>query len=624
MPKITEKVKPFLKWAGGKTQLLPALEPYFPFTDKRITKYAEPFVGGGAVLFHILNKYDIKDIYISDVNSDLIDSYITIRDNIDSLVTMLHTYEDIYLRQDESGKKHYFLKNRSRFNELKLTSSSDTIIEKSALMIFLNHTCFNGLYRVNSKGLYNVPAGKYKNPSICDEANLRNISQKLSTVTIVCAPYYQSESFIDETTFVYFDPPYRPLTQTANFTAYTEYEFGDSEQKALALYYDKLCKKGALCLLSNSDPKNYDPKDNFFDDLYSNYNISRVYANRMINSNASARGKITEILVSNNTKQKGEGTVMFLEMSKKEFTTRFEEGLLNTNRGYNYYVDWTNILGLKTYQIEIHALDILIRCEESDFKNRFTELIQKLPNVIEVFPYLFALSKAERDSVVRNGTLKILGSEIDSDDYGIFNFNGENLAKNCSQEKIDEYYHFFVEMGLKSLFQNLLEKSVMDYIIGVLVGLDSNGRKNRGGAAFELACEPIIRHVCEPYGLKVLTQKKFKFLHETYGMHISNDEANRKADFIILNSTHTKCMNIEVNFYNGGGSKPEEIIDAYISRQNDLAKLNIGFALITDGNCWKGTTNQLSKGLNHLNYLMNYNLAKSGMLDEIIKKEFEV
>ena len=303
MPTQIEAVKPFLKWAGGKTQLLDEIDEYLPFDDKNITKYAEPFVGGGAVLFHILNNYELEAIYISDINSDLIDTYISIRDNVDSLVENLGELEELYLSADNYGRKEIFLDKRMRFNYLKLHPDEVSMVEKAALMIFLNRTCFNGLYRVNSKGLYNVPAGRYKNPTICDEKNLSAVSNKLKNVIIVCAPYYESDKFIDDHTFVYFDPPYRPITETAGFTSYTENGFGDIEQENLAKYYDKLCKKGAICLLSNSDPKNVNPDDDFFDDLYMNYKVNRVYANRMINSKSSKRGKITEILVTNREKK---------------------------------------------------------------------------------------------------------------------------------------------------------------------------------------------------------------------------------------------------------------------------------------------------------------------------------
>ena len=176
-------------------------------------------------------------------------------------------------------------------------------------------------------------------------------------------------------------------------------------------------------------------------------------------------------------------------------------------------------------------------------------------------------------------------------------------------------------MGLKALFENLLEKSVIDYVIGVLVGLDSNGRKNRGGKAFEFACEPIISEICSHYGIQMISQKQFKILKKM-GFFISEDVANRKADFILVKSQ--KVLNIEVDYFFRGGSKPEEIIDSYINRQNDLKKLNIGFALLTDGYCWDNKDkNQLQKGFRNLDYLLNYHLAKYGMLEEIIKEYFE-
>lgn len=313
---------------------------------------------------------------------------------------------------------------------------------------------------------------------------------------------------------------------------------------------------------------------------------------------------------------------MYIEMDKNQLTAQFEEKLLDTNRGYNYYVDWSNVTGYSKYSVEIHALDVLINCGEDIFYDEFKKLLKKLPSVIELFPFLFALSKKERDMVVKDAELKVIGMEIDSKDYDAFNFNGKKLEHNINEGVIEKYYKFFIDMGLKGLFQNLLEKSVQDYIVGVLVGLDSNGRKNRGGAAFELACEPLIREVCEKYNIEVLTQKQFKYVEKAYKIAINDVIANRKADYILLSEDKSKCMNIEVNFFNDGGSKPEEIINSYIQRQGALADVGISFCLLTDGKCWKGTTNQLKVGLNGIKYLMNYNLAKAGMLEEAIRTEF--
>lgn len=294
-----KKVKPFLKWAGGKGQLLKEIEKYYPFNGGKITKYAEPFVGGGAVLFDILGKYDLEEVYISDINSELINAYQIIRDDIDDLISELSAMQSAFIPRDTDGRRTFYLSQRERFNELKGSDSVKENIEQAALMIFLNKTCFNGLYRVNRKGFFNVPMGAYKNPLICDEENLRAVSEKLGGVEIVCGDYRESENFIDDKTFVYFDPPYRPLSETASFTAYTENLFNDKEQIELARFVEAMDAKGAKVVVSNSDPKNSNTEDDFFDNIYAAHKIKRVDATRMINCNSEARGKIKELLISN-------------------------------------------------------------------------------------------------------------------------------------------------------------------------------------------------------------------------------------------------------------------------------------------------------------------------------------
>lgn len=294
-----KKVKPFLKWAGGKGQLLVEIKKYYPFQNGAITKYAEPFIGGGAVLFDILSEYQLEEVYISDINAELINAYRIIRDDVDELIDSLMVMQSEFLPKNTEDRKTYYLLKRERFNALKVNSGDKINIEKAALMIFLNRTCFNGLFRVNKRGFFNVPMGDYKNPIICDKENLHAVSEKLDKVTIVCGDYRESDNFIDEKTFVYFDPPYRPLTATANFTAYTKNSFNDEEQIELAKFVFDIHKKGAKIVISNSDPKNSNPEDNFFDKLYAAYNIKRVEANRLINRNSEARGKIKEMLISN-------------------------------------------------------------------------------------------------------------------------------------------------------------------------------------------------------------------------------------------------------------------------------------------------------------------------------------
>jgi len=289
--------KPFVKWAGGKSQILHNIRAKYPAElGKSITKYAEPFVGGGAVLFDVLNRYNLDSVYLSDINRELITTYTVIRDNADELIAMLSAIQSNYWQANEETRKVYYYAKRERFNTLKAAQNNN--IETAALFIFLNRTCFNGLYRVNAKGCYNVPMGSYKKPAICDTENIQAVSSCLQGVNIVCGDYQSSRAFIDNKTLAYFDPPYRPLSKTSSFTAYAQDGFGDSEQAELARFIDELSDKGAFVVASNSDPKNTNDEDDFFDRLYRKHTISRISANRMINSSANGRGKINELLIA--------------------------------------------------------------------------------------------------------------------------------------------------------------------------------------------------------------------------------------------------------------------------------------------------------------------------------------
>lgn len=291
-------LKPFVKWVGGKSQLLSELEKTLPTDGKKIlTKYCEPMVGGGALFFDVLSKNSFKQFYISDINAELINAYKAIKNNVDGLIELLQEMQTSFCSMDDSARKIYYYSVRDKFNDTQLTDATSTA--KAAYFIFLNKTCFNGLYRVNRKGQFNVPMGAYKNPKICDGENLRNVHNALQNVEIVCGDYSLSKQFIDNGTFVYLDPPYRPISQTSAFTSYNPYLFDDNEQMRLARFVDELNASGAKIVLSNSDPKNVDPEDRFFDELYKAYRIKRISATRMINSKAEARGKINELLICN-------------------------------------------------------------------------------------------------------------------------------------------------------------------------------------------------------------------------------------------------------------------------------------------------------------------------------------
>lgn len=291
-----KNISPFLKWAGGKRQLLPLINKNLPGELKlgKVHTYIEPFVGGGALLFDLMQKYKFENIIINDYNTDLINLYKAIKEKVDLMIEKLSVISNEYLELDNERRKRYYYNIRESYNN---TSSGN--IEKSVYLLFLNRTCFNGLYRVNSKNKFNVPHGRYKNPAILNEEKLLDISESLKNVTILNDDFIIIEEYVDSKSFVYFDPPYRPLNDTSNFTSYSNNGFNDDEQIRLAKYFDSLNKKGAKLMLSNSDPKNIDINDDFFDELYGKYNISRVDAKRAINSNSDGRGKITELLVTN-------------------------------------------------------------------------------------------------------------------------------------------------------------------------------------------------------------------------------------------------------------------------------------------------------------------------------------
>ena len=287
---------PILKWAGGKTQLIPDLSRRFPkkLLTGEITSYLEPFIGGGAVFFHVMQHLPIKSAVISDLSPDLIMLYKIVRSDLASLSDELQSFAEQYQALPADAREEWYYQKRSDFNHVEMPQAS-----RAAHLILLNRLCFNGLYRVNQSGMFNVPFGKYKSPKIYDPNNLAAVSSLLSEVTILHGDFEEAINYVSKDTFVYCDPPYRPLNRTASFTQYSKDGFTDDEQRRLHAFFQECDKLGAHIMVSNSDPTNLDPTDSFFDALYAEYYIERVPAKRRINSAGDKRGPVNELVITN-------------------------------------------------------------------------------------------------------------------------------------------------------------------------------------------------------------------------------------------------------------------------------------------------------------------------------------
>lgn len=295
--KFNQEAKPFLKWAGGKTQLIDEIQNSLPQNIiKSNFTYIEPFVGSGAVLFWMLNNFpNIKKAVINDINQDLINCYKVISSKPKELILILKILQnEFHSLEDKDKKQEYYYQKRGDYNLRKGSK-----IEQASLFIFLNRTCFNGLYRVNKNNYFNVPIGSYNKPTICDETNILNVSNALQKVEILCGDYEKTLKSAQKNTLFYFDPPYKPLSETSSFNSYSKDEFNDKEQIRLRDFCTKLNKLNHSWILSNSDVKSANPDNNFFDEIYKKFLILRVNARRSINSNSQKRGKLSELLITN-------------------------------------------------------------------------------------------------------------------------------------------------------------------------------------------------------------------------------------------------------------------------------------------------------------------------------------
>jgi DNA adenine methylase len=278
----TKQYQPFIKWVGGKKGVLKQILPLFP---KQFNNYYEPFVGGGAVFFELFSRGLLKDkkIILSDINSELINTYNVVRDNPHELILNLEKY-----KYQHNKEFYYKIRDLDRVEEYNKLSN----LEKATRFIYLNKTCFNGLYRVNKKGYFNTPIGSYKNPNIADKYTLLNASEALQNATIKQHSFEEILKYTQKDDLVYLDPPYYPLNKTSNFTSYDSNSFLEDKQLELFELFCKLNNKNIKLIQSNSDT-------DFIKKLYKQYNIEIVNANRFINSKSNGRGKINELLIRN-------------------------------------------------------------------------------------------------------------------------------------------------------------------------------------------------------------------------------------------------------------------------------------------------------------------------------------
>lgn len=583
-----EHIKPFLKWAGGKTQLLEILEENFPEEiqkkDSKIKRYVEPFVGGGALFFDIskyLFEYKFEEIIINDVNSKLINVYKCLQEDVIKLIEKIESLKNEYLSYETLEKKEdMFYRVRESFN----SDKEDNFLQ-AAEFIFLNKTCFNGLYRENSKeGAFNVPFGKRENPGFYDENNLTEISKLLNLrnlkgeiiVKILNVDYFQLNEYLDKNSFVYFDPPYRPITK-GGFNTYSKGGFNDQNQTELAGFCREIEEKNCYFLLSNSDPKNLNIEDNFFDDLYDGFNIQRIYAKRNINSKGTGRGDVTELLIKNYNNKNEE--ILGEKMMDKNFIN-FLEQLKPTNATLDYFVDFRKVsTNVNKISLKLNQLNYLIGKE--NMKEAISELFEENPKVFEVLDILIAVRDSKKVFCV--------------------NESGEFNALASYFNTPETIYNYILETGLEEIFKDKLINNLVDYVFGIEVGLDTNARKNRGGTQMSNLIKEIFKSSDVSYREEV-SAKEFP--------ELSNLGADVKVFDFVIEKENKKFL-IEVNFYSSGGSKLNEVARSYRDISKKINSLeNFEFVWITDGKGWETAKNKLEEAYKNIPRVYNLTTIK--------------
>lgn len=583
------KAKPFVKWVGGKRQLIAQIGEFLPsdFQEWKEVTYIEPFVGGGAMLFHLLQAYpNITTAIINDLNKDLIGCYEAIRDYPEELILSLQQIEVEYLSLPEEKRKEFFMKIRTKYNEKNFPP-----IENTTMFLFLNRTCFNGLYRENKSGFFNVPFGQYRNPKICDPSTIRSDSQLLQRVKILHGDFSETFAYAQGKTLFYFDPPYRPLSNTSSFNDYTKESFKDDEQIRLKMFCDKVHEAGHLFLLSNSDCKSKDEEAGFFDTLYAQYKIERIFASRNINSNPQKRGKLTEILVRNypNTKEcsKSNLSQKKREKMRPSFET-FMAQLQETNQTLDFFCDFEKIQqNVENIKLSLCILNSLIGAP--DLRESIKTIWERDRKAFLVMDILIALRSTNNK--------KILTSE------------GNSILLNSYFESIDGVLEYLEKTGLADIFRTNRIKDLVDYVFGIETGLDTNARKNRSGVLMENIVERILIK-------NEISYRKEVYSHEWEQVRQALGKDEKRFDFVVPLSDKTYL--IEVNFYSSAGSKLNEVARSY----SDIApKINalegFEFVWITDGVGWQSARNKLQEAYSIIPNI--YNLTNISELIALLK-----
>lgn len=595
------EAKPILKWAGGKTQMLTQIIENLPTDFHKISRYVEPFVGAGAVFLHLINNNCFEEYVINDINEKLINLYRVIKDDLEGLLESLKAIKDKYmLLNDIDDKERFYYECREQFN---INQENKTTM--GALFIFLNKTCFNGLYRENSKGLFNVPFGKHISPGIYDENDIRAISNLLNSknekgefkVKILNTTFENLYDYVDSDTFVYFDPPYRPV-MVGGFNTYSKSGFNDDKQVELRDFYVNLNQKSARLMLSNSDPKVLNIEDDFFDNLYKDFVIKRVSANRMINSNGKGRGAITELLITN---YECEGKMNAVYEKKAEIFDYLMSTLKESIKGWDYFVNWDKVnKNIKNIEVYLNILNYLIGKEDIEKEAKY--LLKKYPEIISTIPILVAC---------RENKFQIITTK---EDFMLKNylFDGNEL----SDEYIDNIVEFMKKSNIIDLLSNKSIKNVVDYVFGVEVGLDSNERKNRSGHSIEYIVGKFLERLCDTKGYPLLKEATPEVIKKEWGFSVNVDKSSRRFDFAV--NAGEKLVIVETNYYRSGGSKLKATAGEYKILYDLLAKDNHMFLWIIDGEGWLKVRKALEETFYHNEYILNLTMLEDGILDKLL------